>query len=57
MQKMKANKTMRVWEASKYSRRKDKQSESNIDSIAYSQILKKKKTTTKCQESPHTYQY
>jgi hypothetical protein len=37
-------------------RRKDKESESNINSVAHNQTLKQKKTT-KCQESPHTYQY
>jgi hypothetical protein len=31
LQKMKVNKTMRVWEASNHRRRKDKQSESSID--------------------------
>jgi hypothetical protein len=38
-QKMKANKTMRGQEASNHRRRKDKQSESSIDSTAHNQTL------------------
>jgi hypothetical protein len=40
MQKMKANKTTRGWEVSNHWRRKDKESESSIDSAGYNQILK-----------------
>jgi hypothetical protein len=39
---MKANKTTRGWEAPNH-RRKDKQSESSIDSDAHNQILKLQK--------------
>jgi hypothetical protein len=39
---MKANK-MREWEVSNHSRRKDKESESSIDSAAHIQILKQQK--------------
>jgi hypothetical protein len=53
---MKPNKTMRGWEVSNHRRRKDKESESSIESAAYNQTLKPTKTT-KWQESPHTYQY
>jgi hypothetical protein len=37
---MKANKTMRRWEASNHRRRKDKESESRIDSSTHNQIIK-----------------
>jgi hypothetical protein len=37
---MKANKTMRQWEVSNHTRRKDKQSERSIDSAAHNQIQK-----------------
>jgi hypothetical protein len=40
---MKANKTTRGWEVSKHRRRKDKESESSIDSAAHNQILKQQK--------------
>jgi hypothetical protein len=40
---MKANKTMRGQAAQNNMRRKDKESESNIDSAAHNQILKKQK--------------
>jgi uncharacterized membrane protein YgaE (UPF0421/DUF939 family) len=42
-QKMKANKTTRGWEVSNHRRRKDKESESNIDSTVNNQILKQQK--------------
>jgi hypothetical protein len=41
---MKTNKTIRGQEVSEHRRRKDKQSESSIDSTAHNQILKQKKT-------------
>jgi hypothetical protein len=37
---MKANKTTRGWEVSNHRRRKDKESENNIDSATHTQILK-----------------
>jgi hypothetical protein len=37
---MKANKTMRGWEKSKHRSRKDKESESSIDSAACNQTVK-----------------
>jgi hypothetical protein len=40
---MKANKTMREQAAPNHRRRKDKESESNIDSAAHNQSLKQKK--------------
>jgi hypothetical protein len=40
---MKANKKMRVQAAPNHRRRKDKESESNIDSAAHTQILKQQK--------------
>jgi hypothetical protein len=40
---MKANKTMTGQEASKHRRRKDKESESSIDSAAHNQTLKQQK--------------
>jgi hypothetical protein len=40
---MKANKTMRGQEVSNHRRRKDKESESSIDSTAHSQTLKQQK--------------
>jgi hypothetical protein len=40
---MKANKTTRGWAVSNQRRRKDKESESNIDSAAHSQALKQQK--------------
>jgi hypothetical protein len=40
---MKANKTMRGQTTPNHSRRKDKESESNINSTAYNQNLKKQK--------------
>jgi hypothetical protein len=40
---MKANKTMRRREASNHQRRKDKESESSIDSATHNQILKQQK--------------
>jgi hypothetical protein len=40
---MKANKTMRGWEASNNRKRKDKESESSTDSAAHNQILKQQK--------------
>jgi hypothetical protein len=40
---MKANKTMRRREASNHRRRKDKESESSIDSAAHNQTLKQQK--------------
>jgi hypothetical protein len=43
---MKANKTMRGQAVSNH-RRKDRESESNIDSAAHNQIPKKKKKTKK----------
>jgi hypothetical protein len=42
-QKMKANKTMRGQEASNHRRRKDKESESNINSATHNQTLKQQK--------------
>jgi hypothetical protein len=44
---MKANKIKREWEVLNYRRRKDKQSESSIDSDAHNQILKKLAGITK----------
>jgi hypothetical protein len=43
MQKEKANKTMRGQSAPNYKRRKDKESENNIDSAAHNQTLKQQK--------------
>jgi hypothetical protein len=40
---MKANKTMSGWEASNHRRRKNKESESSINSTAHNQILKQPK--------------
>jgi hypothetical protein len=40
---MKANKTMRRREVSNHRRRKDKESESSIDSATHNQILKQQK--------------
>jgi hypothetical protein len=40
MQKMKTNKTMRVQAISNNRRRKGKESDSNIDSVAHNQTLK-----------------
>jgi hypothetical protein len=40
---MKANKTTRRWDAPNHRRRKDKESESSIDSTAHYQILKQQK--------------
>jgi PBP1b-binding outer membrane lipoprotein LpoB len=40
---MKANKTMRAQAVPNHSRRKDKDSESNIDSAAHNQTLKQQK--------------
>jgi hypothetical protein len=40
---MKANKIMRGWEASNHRRKKDKQSDSSIDSAAYNPTLKQQK--------------
>jgi hypothetical protein len=40
---MKASKSMRGQEASNHRRRKDKESESNIDSVAHNQTLKQQK--------------
>jgi hypothetical protein len=40
---MKANKTMRRREVSNHQRRKDKESESSIDSATHNQILKQQK--------------
>jgi hypothetical protein len=40
---MKANKTMRGQAVSNHRRRKDKESESNTDSAAHNQILRKQK--------------
>jgi hypothetical protein len=40
---MKANKTMRGQAAPNHRRRKDKESESNTDSVAYNQTLKQQK--------------
>jgi hypothetical protein len=40
---MKANKTMRGHAVPKHRRRKEKESESNINSAAHNQTLKKKK--------------
>jgi hypothetical protein len=42
-QKMKANNTMRGQKTPNYRRRKDKESESNIDSAAHKQTLKQQK--------------
>jgi hypothetical protein len=42
-QKMKTNKTMRGQAAPNHSRKKDKESESSIDSVAHNQILKQQK--------------
>jgi hypothetical protein len=39
---MKANKTTRGWEVSNHRRRKNKESESSIDSAAHNQIFKQK---------------
>jgi hypothetical protein len=64
---MKANKTMRGQEVSNHRRRKDKESESNIDSAAHNQTLEQQKQldgrnhhilsmlTTECQQTqlPH----
>jgi hypothetical protein len=55
-QKTKTNITMKGWEELKLIRRTDKYSESSIELAAYTQILKKTKTT-KQQKSPHTSQY
>jgi hypothetical protein len=41
--KMKANKTMRGQEASNHKKRKEKQSDSNIDLAVHNQILKQQK--------------
>jgi hypothetical protein len=43
MQKMKSNKTIRGWVVSNHRRRKDKESESSIDSAAHNQTLKQSK--------------
>jgi hypothetical protein len=51
---MKANKTMRGQEVSNHRRRRDKESESNIDSAAHNQIKQQKQLNV---GSPHTYQY
>jgi hypothetical protein len=40
---MKANKTMSGWAVSNHRRRKDKESESSIDSAAHNQIFKQQK--------------
>jgi hypothetical protein len=40
---MKANKTMRGQSVSNHRRRKDKETESNIDSAAHNQIIKQQK--------------
>jgi hypothetical protein len=40
---MKANKTTRGWEVSTHRRRKDKESESSIDSAIHNQTLKQQK--------------
>jgi hypothetical protein len=42
-EKMKANKTMRGLEVSNHRRRKDKESDSSIDSNVHNQILKQQK--------------
>jgi hypothetical protein len=42
-QKVKPNKTMKGQAVPNYRRRKDKESESNIDSAAYNQTLKQQK--------------
>jgi hypothetical protein len=41
---MKANKTMRGKAVTQHRRRKDKESESNIDTAAHNQTLKQQKT-------------
>jgi hypothetical protein len=43
IEKMKANKTMRGQAISNHRRKKDKESESNIDSAAHNQTLKQQK--------------
>jgi hypothetical protein len=43
IQKMKANKTMRKQASPNHRRRKDKESESNIDASAHNQTLKQQK--------------
>jgi hypothetical protein len=53
---MKANKTTKGWEISNHKRRKDKESESSIDSAAHNQTLKQEKQLNG-KDSPHTYQY
>jgi hypothetical protein len=52
---MKANKTMRGWEASNHRRRKDKESKSSIDLAEQLKSLNNK--TAKSQQSPLIYQY
>jgi hypothetical protein len=51
-----ANKTMKRQAVPNHRRRQGKKVQSNIDSAAYNQTLKKQKTMIE-QESPHTYQY
>jgi hypothetical protein len=41
---MKANKTMKGLAVLNHKRRKDKETESNIDSVVHNQILKQQKT-------------
>jgi hypothetical protein len=55
-QKMKANKTMRG-QAVPNHRRKDKESETNIDSAAHNQTLKQQKQLNDRNHHIHTYQY
>jgi hypothetical protein len=59
-QKMKANKAMRGQEVSNHRRRKDKESESSIDSAAHNQTLKNRNhhipinINTECQWTQHS---